>query len=152
MCKENDMSTTMRRALPCALMLLALGVPAGAQAACLPNSPQVIVCHAGSLTAAFSPVEALFTQQTGICVSDLSGGSVDLGRQVTAGKVPCDVYAPADFEIIDLFLEPAGYADFDILFAQGGMVLAYTTDSKNASSNRQARRFQPSVRHPGRGG
>ena len=31
-------------------------------------------------------------------------------------------------------LKPAGFADYDILFGQGGMVLAYTTSSKNAAT------------------
>ncbi len=38
----------------------------------------------------------------------------------------CDLYAPADYLDIDLFMKPAGYASFDIVFAQGKMVLAYS--------------------------
>jgi molybdate/tungstate transport system substrate-binding protein len=53
-------------------------------------------------------------------------GSVDAGRQITAGAQACDLYAPADFLDIDLFMKPAGYADFDIVFAHGRMVLAYS--------------------------
>ena len=50
---------------------------ASANSACAPGTPQLIVYHAGSLTAAFSAVEALLTQQTGICVTDVAAGSVD---------------------------------------------------------------------------
>jgi molybdate/tungstate transport system substrate-binding protein len=107
---------------------------ADAQSACPAGAPQVIVYHAGSLTAAFAKVEALFTQQTGICVVDASAGSVDAARRVTAGQEPCDIYASADDKDIDVLLKPAGYADFNIAFAQGAMVLAYTVTSKNASS------------------
>ena len=53
-------------------------------------------------------------------------GSVDAGRQITAGGQACDLYAPADYLDIDLFMKPAGYADFNIVFAQGRMVLAYS--------------------------
>lgn len=53
-------------------------------------------------------------------------GSVDAGRQITAGGEKCDLYAPADYLDIDLFIKPAGYADFDIVFAHGRMVLAYS--------------------------
>jgi ABC-type molybdate transport system substrate-binding protein len=55
-------------------------------------------------------------------------------RRITTGQEPCDIFASADFEIIDLMLKPAGFADYDILFGQGGMVLAYTTSSKNAAT------------------
>lgn len=56
-------------------------------------------------------------------------GSVDAGRQITAGGQPCDLYAPADYLDIDLFMKPAGYANFNIVFAQGKMVLAYSASS-----------------------
>jgi molybdate/tungstate transport system substrate-binding protein len=94
----------------------------------------VIIYHAGSLSAAFSQVEKLFTQQTGICVIDVAAGSVDLARRVTAGNEACDIYASADFADIDVLLKPAGYAQYNILFGEGGMVLAYTTNSKNAAT------------------
>lgn len=53
-------------------------------------------------------------------------GSVDAGRQITAGGKACDLYAPADYLDIDLFMKPAGYANFNIVFAHGRMVLAYS--------------------------
>jgi ABC-type molybdate transport system substrate-binding protein len=121
-----------RASLSLAFGLLALGV--SAQTTCPPGSPQLIIYHAGSLTAAFAPVEKLFTQQTGVCVIDVSAGSVDAARRVTAGQEPCDIYATADSVDIDAFLKPAGYADYNIVFAQGAMVLAYTTNSKNAAT------------------
>jgi ABC-type molybdate transport system substrate-binding protein len=114
--------------------VLSLAGLAGAQTTCAPGSQQLIIYHAGSLTAAFSPIEKLFTQQTGVCVVDVAAGSVDAARRVTAGQEPCDIYASADFEDVDVLLKPAGYADYNIQFAQGGMVLAYTTNSKNATT------------------
>ena len=104
-----------------------------AQDAC-GSGQRLIVYHAGSLSAAFSRVEALFTQQTGICVTDAAAGSLDAARRVTAGQEPCDIYASADDADIDLLLKPAGVADYSIRFAQGAMVLAYTTDSRNAGT------------------
>ncbi len=115
------------------LMFLLVG-STEAQGACDPNAPQLIIYHAGSLTAAFAQVEQIFTQQTDICVTDVAAGSVDAARRVTIGQEPCDIYASADYKDIDLLLKPAGYADYDILFAQGGMVLAYTTSSKQANT------------------
>jgi len=111
-----------------------LSLPMSANAACQPNTPQLIIYHAGSLTADFSAVEDLFTQLTGICVTDVAAGSVDAARRVTTGQEPCDIFASADFKVIDLLLKPAGFADYDILFGQGGMVLVYTTNSKNAAT------------------
>jgi molybdate/tungstate transport system substrate-binding protein len=94
---------------------------------CVPaSSQQLIVYRAGSLTRAFTPLEASFTCQTGIQVKDVAMGSVDAGRQITAGGQACDLYAPADFLDIDLFMKAAGYADFNIVFAHGKMVLTYS--------------------------
>jgi molybdate/tungstate transport system substrate-binding protein len=91
-----------------------------------PSSRQLIIYRAGSLTRAFKPLEAAFTCQTGIQVKDEAMGSVDAGRQITAGGHACDLYAPADYLDIDLFMKPAGYANFNIVFAHGRMVLAYS--------------------------
>ena len=91
-----------------------------------PSNQQLIIYRAGSLTRAFTPLEKTFTCQTGIQVKDVAMGSVDAGRQITAGGQACDLYAPADYLDIDLFMKPAGYADFNIVFAHGRMVLAYS--------------------------
>jgi len=126
-----------RRGLIGFAVLALLGSMAGAasaQSACPAGAPQVIIYHAGSLTAAFAQVEKLFTEQTGICVVDAAAGSVDAARRVTAGREPCDIYASADDKDIDVLLKPAGFADYTISFAQGSMVLAYNTASKNAGT------------------
>ena len=91
-----------------------------------PSNQQLIIYRAGSLNSAFGSLEAAFTCQTGIRVKDTAMGSVDAARQITAGGKACDLYAPADYLDIDLFLKPAGYADFTIVFAHGRMVLAYS--------------------------
>jgi molybdate/tungstate transport system substrate-binding protein len=108
--------------------LFALACTASAQSTnCVAaSSQQLIIFRAGSLTRAFQPLEKLFTCQTGIQVNDSSMGSVDAGRQITAGGKACDLYAPADFLDIDLFMKPPGYANFNIVFAHGRMVLAYS--------------------------
>jgi molybdate/tungstate transport system substrate-binding protein len=110
------------------LIALLLTSAAVAQtASCVPPSgQQLIIYRAGSLTRAFAPLEKAFACQTGIQVKDFPMGSVDAGRQITAGVHPCDLYAPADYLDIDLFMKPAGYANFDIVFAHGRMVLAYS--------------------------
>ncbi len=111
------------------LLTLSLASAAAAQTPkCVPSSSrQLIIYRAGSLTRAFTPLEGAFTCQTGIQVKDVAMGRVDAGRQITAGGQACDLYAPADYLDIDLFMKPGGYANFDIVFAHGKMVLAYST-------------------------
>ena len=93
---------------------------------CVPQtSQQLIIYRAGSLTRAFEPLKQTFTCQTGIQVTDAAMGSVDAARQITAGGQKADIYAPADYLDIDLMMKPAGYAEFNIKFAHGRMVLAY---------------------------
>ena len=123
----------LTRALPLVFLSL-LAASAGAQQPCPAGTPQLIIYHAGSLSAAFAAVEKLFKEQTGVCVVDVAGGSVDAARRVTAGRQPCDIYASADYQVIDRMLKPAHYADYSILFAEGAMVLAYRTNSKNAAT------------------
>ncbi len=96
--------------------------------------PGLIIYHAGSLSAALKAVEDLYTQRTGIRILNVAGGSVSLARQVTAGRERCDIYAGADVEVIDRLLKPAGFADFSVRIAQGAMVLAYSTASKQAGT------------------
>lgn len=111
-------------------ILFALGMSTAAFAQstpCLPASNQeLIIYRAGSLSRAFQPLMKQFTCETGIQVKDTSGGSVDMGRQITAGGHAADLYAPADYLDIDLFMKPAGYSSFDIIFAHGRTVLAYS--------------------------
>jgi molybdate/tungstate transport system substrate-binding protein len=119
----------MQRSILCfAIVIGSVGVPvaAAAQANCVQASgQQLIVYHAGSLTAAFTPVEQAFTCQTGVEVKDFTGGSVDLLRQVTAGGKAADVVASADYVAMDQLLKPAKAASYTVVFAHGRMVLAY---------------------------
>jgi molybdate/tungstate transport system substrate-binding protein len=118
------------------LLFLVLSVASTATAQtqhCVPpSSRQLIIYRAGSLTRAFTPLVKKFTCETGIQVKDVAMGSVDAGRQITAGGQACDLYAPADYLDIDLFMKPAGYANFNIIFAHGKMVLAYSASGLGA--------------------
>jgi molybdate/tungstate transport system substrate-binding protein len=131
----------LKRVLAFAILLPASF--AAAKDPCPASAPQLIIYRAGSLSAAFNAIEDAYTRQTGVCVTDVAGGSVSLARQIAAGKQPTDLYAGADYEVIDQMLRPAGFADFDIRFAAGAMVLAYTTESKQASSIAAPGKFEP---------
>ena len=119
---------TCARSLVLALPSLALAATLSGQAAsCVPPTGQKLtIYHAGSVSAAFKPLEAALTCQTGIQVIDKFGSSVGMGRQCAAATPVCDLYAPADYRDIDLFLKPTGLANFTIVFAKGRMVLAYS--------------------------
>jgi molybdate/tungstate transport system substrate-binding protein len=95
-------------------------------------STQVIIYHAGSLSAAFNNMTGPYRRLTGIQVIHKAYGSVEAAKRVTVGKEPADIYGSADYTNIDAFLKPT-YADYTIQFAQGQMVLAYTTKSAGAS-------------------
>ncbi|HTM04071.1 MAG TPA: extracellular solute-binding protein [Vicinamibacterales bacterium] len=110
---------------------------------------QLNVCHAGSLTAAFTPVEREFEREhPGVKVVDTAGGSVDLARRFAAGRLPCDVYAPADHLVIDTLLEPSKLADYSIVFAHGRMVLAYLATDPKAAKLPVTGTFQPPASIP----
>jgi molybdate/tungstate transport system substrate-binding protein len=96
-------------------------------------SAEVIVYHAGSLNAMFDQQAAAFLKASGIRVTHRGMGAVEAARRATVGKEPCDIYAGADYVIIDAWLKPT-YADHTIAFGQSAMVLTYTTTSKNAAS------------------
>ena len=121
------------RAYAAALIVLTLCLVSAAAAetpSCVPLSgQQLIIYRAGSLSGAFKPLIEVFTCQTGVQVKDVASGSVDAGRKITAGGQACDLYAPADYEDIDVFMKQAGYANFNIVFAQGRMVLGYSASS-----------------------
>src|SRR4029079_1839215 len=88
---------------------------------------QLHVCHAGSVLAAFTQIEDTFKKEhPSVAISDTSGGSVDLVRRFAAGRLECDVIAPADDLVVDVMLKPARLADYTIVFARGRMVLAYS--------------------------
>jgi molybdate/tungstate transport system substrate-binding protein len=114
-----------KKAIQSAAAVLVLSAAQPALACVTPTTQQVIVWHAGSLTNSFKPLETAFTCQTGVQVVDHATGSLDLVRQITFGGQAADVVAPADFLDTDLFLKPAGYADYNIKFASTKMVLGY---------------------------
>lgn len=141
----------MRRHLACCAGLLAAVVTGGnAQS----SSRPLVVCHAGSLGAALADVEKSFASaHPDVTVRDVSGGSVALARRLATGLQACDVYASADYLLIDRMLKPAGLAEYTVVFAQGRMVLAFLSTDPTAQGVSETNWYQkvlaPGVRVAG---
>jgi molybdate/tungstate transport system substrate-binding protein len=142
--------TTIRGALSSgALIAAALMMSAPDLAVSAQPAGVLDVCHAGSVQAAFSQIESAFTSQhPGVVVNDVSGGSVALAGRLAAGLQPCDVYAAADYQDIDLLLKPMGLADYTIVFARGRMVLAYVATDPRTHGIAAAGDFTPPASVP----
>lgn len=113
------------------------------------SASQLNVCHAGSVQVAFTQVEKEFTvQHPEVVLKDISGGSVALAGRLAAGLQPCDVYAAADYQDIDLLLKPLGLADYTIVFAKGRMVLAYLATDPMTHGVAAAGEFKPPASIP----
>ncbi len=99
-----------------------------------PATSQLVIYHAGSLTAAFKSIEAAFVaEHPGITIVDKAYGAVDLARRVTTGGEAADIFATADDENIDVLLKPK-YAAYNIRFGQSRMVLVYRSDDTNPAA------------------
>ncbi len=119
------MSKAIRRLLVCMAALITVWAGA-AHSAQAQQTGKLNVCHAGSVSGAFSQVENQFKlENPDVTIQDFSGGSLDLVRQLANGFRECDIFATADYTNIALLLRPAGLADYNIVFAEGRMVLGY---------------------------
>jgi len=90
----------------------------------------VIVFHAGSLSALFKECNAEFEKQYNYTVLLEASGSIDAARKITDLQKPCDVIALADIELFDSMLKL--YCPYWIAFAGNEMVLAYSKKSTYA--------------------
>ncbi|MEF2144308.1 MAG: substrate-binding domain-containing protein [Desulfovibrionaceae bacterium] len=98
----------------------------------LPDREEVLVLHAGSLSAPFSEIARHFeAAEPGLVVRLFSGGSTELARRVLCGEVQAHILASADYKVIDELLFP-DHAAANILFASNELVLCYTEQSRHA--------------------
>jgi ABC-type molybdate transport system substrate-binding protein len=113
------------------------------------SASQLNICHAGSLGVAVAEVEKVFSlHHPSISIKDISGGSLDLLRRLATGDLTCDVYASADHLNVDLFLKPAGLADYTIVLATGRIVLAYLANDAKAGGLAVSGEFKPPLQIP----
>ncbi len=90
---------------------------------------ELIIFHAGSLSVPFKQIAAAFKESyPGVTVYLEPAGSVACARKITDLNRPCDVFASADYKIIDKFLIP-NYTTWSIKFAGNEMVIAYFENS-----------------------
>lgn len=102
--------------------------------ACQDNSQQksILIFHAGSLSYPFMKIAGQFmTENPGIKVITEAAGSVASARKITELKRQADIFASADYQIIDQLLIPE-YTAWNIQFASNSIVIAYNDHSKYA--------------------
>ncbi len=95
-----------------------------------PESKQLIIFHAGSLSVPFKQMKVQFEKENpGTNILLESAGSVKCARKITDLKKECDIMASADYTIIDKMLIPE-YAEWNIQFATNEMCIVYHDESK----------------------
>jgi molybdate/tungstate transport system substrate-binding protein len=96
------------------------------------NSKQLTIFHAGSLTVPFEKIIDGFKKENpGVEVLKEIAGSRECARKISELKKPCDVFASADYMVIDQLLIPV-YADWNLKFAANEMTIVYTEKSRKA--------------------
>jgi molybdate/tungstate transport system substrate-binding protein len=95
-----------------------------------PESNELVIFHAGSLSIPFREISKEFNKQSPhIHVKAEAAGSRSCARKICDLKRPCDVMASADYNVVSSLLMPE-YADYNIRFATNEMAIAYTDNSK----------------------
>jgi len=93
------------------------------------TNSEIIVFHAGSLSVPMREIEKEFEKQhPNIDVKLEAGGSISMARRITDLKRPCDVFASADYHVIDEILIP-NYTNLNIKFATNEIVIVFTDKS-----------------------
>ncbi|MCF6239905.1 MAG: tungstate ABC transporter substrate-binding protein WtpA, partial [Bacteroidales bacterium] len=96
------------------------------------ENKELLVFHAGSLSLPFRQIAKAFEEKNpGVTVKLEAAGSVASARKITDLHRYCDIFASADYKVIDEMLIPE-YAHFNIKFAGNEMAIVYTAHSKYA--------------------
>lgn len=107
--------------------------PPGTAGPASEKGQQLVIFHAASLARPFGDLEELFEQQhPGVDVVRESGASVSEARKITELGRRCDVYAAADYTVVDDLLIPH-FADYNLLFLRERIGLGYTQRARYAS-------------------
>lgn len=96
-------------------------------------SGNLIIFHAGSLSVPFKEVAEEFRKlYPKVNIMMESAGSVASARKITDLNKPCDIFASADYAVIDKMMIPK-YADYNIKFASNELCVVYSDKSKYGS-------------------
>ena len=99
----------------------------------LDSKGEVIVFHAGSLSRPLEAMSESFrVRYPGIRLVRCAGGSAELARLIALRKISVDIFASADYTVIDKILIPI-HAAWNVWFAVNQMVLCYTEKSRYAA-------------------
>ncbi len=91
---------------------------------------KIVVFHAGSLTVPFSKIEKAFENENpDIDVQRVIGGSRKLARMITDTGAYADIFASADYTLIEEMLIPK-FTNKVYKFASNEMVICFTEKSK----------------------
>jgi molybdate/tungstate transport system substrate-binding protein len=123
-----------KRSLPATIAILCLFAawPAGSLESDAAVSGQLVIFHAGSLAVPFREIADAFTEAyPGVTVVCEIDGSRTCARKIADLGKRCDVFASADYTIIDHLLIP-DHADWNIKFATNEISIAYHEGSWRA--------------------
>lgn len=96
------------------------------------ESRQLIIFHAGSLTVPFGKIiDGFKKEHPHVEVLKEIAGSRECARKISELHQPCDVFASADYEVIDELLVP-NFADWNLKFATNEMSIVFTNKSRRA--------------------
>lgn len=105
----------------------------GAKHAKQTNSGELIVFHAGSLSMPMKVAVDSFTKANPkVKIYLEAAGSVECARKISELGKPCDLFASADYKVIDKLLIP-DFASWNIPFAGNEMALVYHDKSRYAN-------------------
>lgn len=94
---------------------------------------KLIVFHAGSLTIPFEKIiEGFKKEYPAVEVIKEIAGSRECARKISELHKECDIFASADYKVIDNLLIP-GFASWNIKFAANEMAIVYTGHSRKAN-------------------
>lgn len=114
------------------LLFITIGLITCGRKAEKPNSVsgELTIFHAGSLSVPMKAAVDSFTRiHPGVTFKLEAAGSVECARKITELGKPCDVFASADYKVIDKLLIPQ-FASWNIPFAGNEMAIVYHDESK----------------------
>jgi molybdate/tungstate transport system substrate-binding protein len=114
-------------AMICASIILLSSAIAGSE-----QQRQLTIFHAGSLSIPFERIiEGFRKENPGVSVHKEVAGSRECAKKISELHQPCDIFASADYQVIDSLLIPK-YADWNLKFATNEMAIVFRKESRKA--------------------